>query len=79
MGPVFGVTFSPDGSLLTKASADETVRLWDPASGHPIDERIAGHTPLVFSTTFSPDDTLLATAGADTTVRLHLLAPHVEI
>jgi WD40 repeat protein len=33
---VDAVAFSPDGKLLTSADRDGTVRVWDPATSHPV-------------------------------------------
>ena len=30
------VAFSPDGSMLATAGDDDTLRVWDPATGEPI-------------------------------------------
>ena len=68
-GPVLGVAFSPDGTLLATASHDKTARLWDPATGEHL-RTLTGHTDPVLGVAFSPDGTLLATASHDKTARL---------
>jgi WD40 repeat protein len=67
---VTSVAFSPDGTTLASASADETIRLWDVATGQQIGEPLQGHTDGVNSMAFSPDGTTLASASADETIRL---------
>jgi WD40 repeat protein len=66
---VNSVAFSPDGTLLATTSGDQTVRLWDTATGQPHGQPLTGHTGPVYSVAFSPDGTLLATTGDDRTVR----------
>jgi WD40 repeat protein len=49
------------GTLLTSASHDKTVRIWDVSDGTEV--RVpTGHTDVVYSVAFSPDGTLLASA-----------------
>ncbi len=56
-GPIESVCFSPDGSTLASGSWDNTVRVWDSASGR---ERaiLRGHDLTVTSVCFSPDGVL---------------------
>jgi WD40 repeat protein len=52
------VAFSPDGKQVMSGSADRTVRLWDAATGAPL-QTLDGHTSYISSVAFSPDGKLL--------------------
>ena len=69
VGAVLSVSFSPDGQLLASGGIDNTVRLWNPATGQLL-YTLKGHTGGVYSVSFSADGQLLASSGADQTVRL---------
>jgi WD40 repeat protein len=66
---VSSVTYSPDGTRIASASPDDTVRLWDAATGQPIGQPLR-HDGAVTSVAFSPDGTHLASGSLDNTVRL---------
>ncbi|MGI8596054.1 MAG: toll/interleukin-1 receptor domain-containing protein [Thermoleophilaceae bacterium] len=62
--------FDPDGARVLTASADDTVRIWDPARGDPtVLRRLRrGRVPVTLeSAAFSRDGTRLATAGSQAT------------
>ncbi|HEY9902565.1 MAG TPA: AAA-like domain-containing protein, partial [Candidatus Sericytochromatia bacterium] len=66
---VNSVSFSPDGKTVASASDDNTVQLWDVASGQEI-KTLSGHQSYVKSVSFSPDGKTVASASGDNTVKL---------
>ena len=56
---VTSVAFSPDSTLVASASYDETVKIWDIATG-TCTQTLEGHSDWVNSVAFSPDSTLVA-------------------
>ena len=59
---VHGAALSPAGDLAVTAGLDETVRLWDTATGEQL-HQFAGHTEIVWSVAFSPNGKYVASAG----------------
>lgn len=66
---VYSVAFSPDGRLLASGSDDNTVKLWEVATGREV-RTLTGHTHYVLSVAFSPDGKTLASGSWDGTVLL---------
>ncbi len=63
------VAFSPDGTQLLIGHWDDAARLWDRATGSPIEPLLRHHDP-VRVVAFSPDGQTLLTGGAGGSVRL---------
>ena len=63
------VVFSPDGKYIATASADNTARVWDAATGKQIFAPL-NHDGGVNNVVFSPDGKYVATASLDKTARL---------
>lgn len=63
VGRVHALTFSPNGKYLASAGKDETVRVWDAATGKLL-HTLSEHQGEVFSVAFRPDSYLLASGGA---------------
>ena len=59
-GWVTAVAFSPDGKTLASVSLDETVRLWDAATGAH-QQTLKGHSDWITAVAFSPDGRCLTT------------------
>jgi WD40 repeat protein len=56
------VAWSPDGRFLASAGTDDTVKLWDVATG-TLARTLVGHTDVVNAIAFSPDGSLIASGA----------------
>jgi WD40 repeat protein len=66
---VCSATFSPDGTRIVTASADNTARIWSAAIAQEI-AVLRGHENAVRSAAFSPDGTRIVIAWEDGTARI---------
>jgi WD40 repeat protein len=69
------VAFSPDGTRVASASGDETVKVWDVATGENT-FTLLGHAGYVEAVAFGPGGERLASVSRDRTMRLWNLAGH---
>ncbi|KAK3363905.1 hypothetical protein B0T25DRAFT_627877 [Lasiosphaeria hispida] len=63
------VTFSPNSKLVASGSYDNTIKIWDAATGACM-QTLEGHSSWVYSITFSPDSTLMASGSQDNTIKI---------
>ena len=75
---VNSIAFSPDGRLLASGSADNTIKLWDAASGQEL-KTLLGSSGRVNSIAFSPDGRTLASGAGDSLIRVWDVEKGVEL
>jgi WD40 repeat protein len=66
-----GIAFSPDGKTFASGGGDNSVSIWDIASGELLAE-LNGHTGAVVSVAFSPDGRRLASVDISKDKQVHL-------
>src|SRR6266436_5022914 len=75
---VLSFALSRDGKLLASGSDDQTIKLWNVASGQEV-RTLSGHSYWVTSVAFSPDEKLLASGSWDKSIKLWDVANGQEI
>ncbi|KAJ7199412.1 quinon protein alcohol dehydrogenase-like superfamily, partial [Mycena pura] len=69
-GSVLSVAFSLDGQHIVSGSSDQTLRIWDAATGAAIGKPLQGHNDAVSSVVFSPDGQRIVSGSGDKMVRI---------
>ena len=74
-GRVRDIAISPDGSRIASASGDQTVRIWDSATGESL-LVLKGHRGWVEAVAFSADGRRVASGGRDNLVKVWDVSRH---
>jgi WD40 repeat protein len=75
---VWSAAFSHDGKYIATASVDDTVKIWDRATGKNL-RTLTGHNEGAYGVDFSPDDRTLAAACGNGKVKLWNVATGREM
>lgn len=88
IGPIFAVTFSPNGQQLAAATGNGEIRLWQVADRQPINTYRTQQNRPVYAIAYSPDGRSLAISSGDHAVRVwdahtgyahHVLEGHTDL
>jgi hypothetical protein len=66
---VYSVAFSADGKRIVSGSEDNTLKVWDAATGQET-LTLKGHTGWVYSVAFSPDGKRIVSGSWDNTLKV---------
>ncbi|SRR5258706_7106507 len=67
-GPVWSMSYSPNGACVVTGSLDGTIRIWDAESGAVVGKPLTGHTRGVLSAAYSPDGRHIISGSYDCTI-----------
>jgi eukaryotic-like serine/threonine-protein kinase len=76
--PIWSLAFTSDSSRVLSASADDTIGVWDAATGSR-KATLTGHGQDVLAVAASPDGTRIASGGRDGYVRIWDTVHHEEV
>jgi WD40 repeat protein len=68
-GGVYGVNFSPDGTMIASGGVDKKIIIWSP-SGKILFSPNERHKDKIWSVRFSPDSKFVASASIDDTIKI---------
>ncbi|MBW4657365.1 MAG: serine/threonine protein kinase [Drouetiella hepatica Uher 2000/2452] len=75
---VNALAISPDGKILVSGSADQTIKVWDWATGTEL-RTLAGHTSFVNALAIARDGKTLVSGSADQTIKIWDLTTGKEL
>ena len=74
-GNVNSVAISPDGLTLASGSSDDTIKVWDLATGKLESSFVAARSDSVNSLAISPDGKTIVSGSSDSTIKVWQALP----
>ncbi|MDB9429667.1 serine/threonine protein kinase [Microcystis aeruginosa CS-555/01A07] len=75
---VYSVGYSPDGRYLASGGSDNTIKIWEVATGKQL-RTLTGHSDFFRSVVYSPDGRYLASGSFDKTIKIWEVATGREV